>query len=121
MLVRWRHLHQWGDGRPGKVLISEFSLDQHVLQINIGMIKALVRAHRWDQQIRAGASITAIAKKESVHRTYVGQILPLAYLAPDITEAILDGRQPEDLKVEHLLAALPTSWSDQRKQLGVAV
>jgi hypothetical protein len=107
-------------GRPGKVLISEFSLDQQVPQINAGMIKAIVRAHKWDQQIRAGASITAIAKKESVHRTYVGQILPLANLAPDITEAILDGRQPEDLKVEHLLTALPNNWANQRKQLGFA-
>ncbi len=118
MLVRWRHLHQWGDGRPGKVLISEFSFDQQIPQINAGMIKAIVRAHKWDQQIRAGQSITAIAKQESVHRTYVGQLLPLAYLAPDIIEAILDGHQPEDMMVEHLLTALPTSWSDQRKQLG---
>lgn len=46
--------------------------------------------------------------------------VPLALLAPDITEAILDGRQPLDLSLERLLSLmpLPLSWVEQRSVLG---
>jgi len=59
-----------------------------------------------------------IATAESVHRSYVGQVLPLAFLAPNIVEAIIDGRQPRDLKVEQLLKSLPIDWASQRQALG---
>ena len=44
----------------------------------------------------------------------------LSYLAPDITQAILDGRQPRDLTPEKLLehSRLPLAWHDQRIVLG---
>jgi hypothetical protein len=42
----------------------------------------------------------------------------LAWLAPDIVEAILDGRQPKALTVKRLLAKLPMDWADQRRALG---
>jgi site-specific DNA recombinase len=44
------------------------------------------------------------------------------YLAPDITQAILDGRQPSDLTAEKLLehSRLPLAWHDQRIVLGFA-
>jgi len=105
-------------GRPGKMLISEFDLDHSRPQINPSMVRAIVRAHRWNQQVRAGRSISEIAKQESLHRSYIGQVLPLAFLAPDIVEAIFEGRQPPDLKVEHLLSALPVDWQAQRHSLG---
>jgi hypothetical protein len=52
----------------------------------------------------------------------VSRILPLAYLAPDIAEAILAGRQPADLTVKRLrsLRELPAKWSVQRAKLGFA-
>jgi hypothetical protein len=48
--------------------------------------------------------------------------LRLSYLAPDITQAILDGRQPSDLTAEKLLehSRLPLAWLDQRIVLGFA-
>ena len=50
------------------------------------------------------------------------QLVRLSYLAPDITEAILDGRQPPDLTAEKLLehSRLPLAWPDQRTLLGFA-
>lgn len=45
-------------------------------------------------------------------------LLPLAWLAPDITEAILEGRQPRGLTVKRLLAKLPMDWEEQRWVLG---
>jgi len=105
-------------GRPGKMLISEFDLDDSQPQVNVSMVKAIGRAHKWDRELRSGKSINEIAKNDSVHRSYVGQVLPLAFLAPDIVEAILDGRQPRDLKVEQLLRSLPINWTLQRQVLG---
>ncbi len=46
------------------------------------------------------------------------QVLHCAFLAPDIVEAILDGRQPRDLTLQKLLTNLPTSWAKQRKRFG---
>jgi hypothetical protein len=52
--------------------------------------------------------------------TYLSRLVPLALLAPDITETILEGRQPVDLSTERLfsLMPLPLSWVEQRYVLG---
>jgi hypothetical protein len=49
-------------------------------------------------------------------------LVRLSYLAPDITQAILDRRQPRDLTAERLLehSRLPLAWRDQRIVLGLA-
>ncbi|MBE0532630.1 MAG: hypothetical protein IH626_17540 [Rhodospirillales bacterium] len=53
---------------------------------------------------------------------YVGRLLPLAFLAPDIVESILAGNQPVDLTAEVLLRRtdLPLAWTDQKALLGFA-
>jgi hypothetical protein len=62
------------------------------------MIKALARAFRWKRILESGryASISEIATAEKIDRGYVGSILRLTLLAPDIIEAILDGHEPAD-------------------------
>jgi site-specific DNA recombinase len=86
------------------------------------LIKAVVRAYAWFEMLknRTVESITDIAKVEDVQRTYPSRIMPLAFLAPDITEAILKGRQPIDLSLDRPLAAmpLPLAWDAQRTALG---
>jgi site-specific DNA recombinase len=44
----------------------------------------------------------------------VRRLLRFAYLAPDIVEAIVEGRQPRTLTVKLLLKGIPLDWSDQR-------
>jgi hypothetical protein len=61
-----------------------------------------------------------IAKRENLSTTYVTRILPLAFLAPDIVQAVYEGRQPAHLKVKDLSAHLPLDWNDQRRALGFA-
>jgi len=51
------------------------------------------------------------------HR-YVDKVLRCAFLAPDIVEAILDGRQPPDLSFAKLISNLPLDWAQQREQFG---
>ena len=54
--------------------------------------------------------------------SYFTRLDRLSYLAPDITQAILDGHQPRDLTADKLLARsrLPLSWREQRTVLGFA-
>ena len=68
------------------------------------LIKALVRAHRWRCRIESGRakSITDLAEQEGVTDAYVCRLLPLTCLAPDIVEAILDGRQPRWLRLSEM-------------------
>src|SRR5689334_4665963 len=85
------------------------------------MVKALARAFRWKRMLENGryASISEIAAAEKLDRGYIGSILRLTLLAPDIVEAILDGRQPEDLGLPRLLEPFPLEWCEQRRRLGV--
>ncbi len=85
------------------------------------LIKAIVRAHHWFGMLRNRSvkSIADIARAEGLSRTYVGSVIPFAFLAPDITAAILDGTQPVDLSLDRLMnARLPLDWAGQRAMLG---
>jgi hypothetical protein len=80
------------------------------------LIKALVRAHCWRRRIESGhaKSITGLAEQEGVTDAYVCRFLPLTSLAPDIVEAILDGRQPKGLRLAEMLGNGPLAWEEQR-------
>jgi hypothetical protein len=79
------------------------------------LIKALVRAHHWRRQIESGKakSVTDLAEQEGVTDAYVCRLLPLTCLAPDIVEAILDGRQPKELRLTEILGNGPLGWEEQ--------
>jgi hypothetical protein len=83
------------------------------------MVKALARAFRWKRMLDEGrfASISKIARAEKVDRTYVGDILRLTLLAPDIIETIVDGRQPRELELARLMKPFSLDWEQQRHDL----
>jgi hypothetical protein len=87
-----------------------------------GMIKLLVKAHRLHQKMLASkrSGIGAIAQDEGLTGSYFTRLLRLAWLAPDITQAILEGRHPPALTAIKLLRgeALPPDWDAQRSALG---
>jgi len=60
----------------------------------------------------------SLAKRAGLTERYVGRVLSCAFLAPDIVEAILDGRQPRDLTFQKLCRNIPLSWVEQRQQFG---
>jgi site-specific DNA recombinase len=88
------------------------------------LIKLLVRAHRLNTTLVQSEDVAfaALAMREGVSRSYFTRVVRLSYLAPDITQAILEGRQPRDLTAEKLLvhSRLPLAWHDQRTALGFA-
>jgi len=78
---------------------------------------------RWFAILATGEAQSAagIASDEELTRSYVTRVMRLAFLAPEITEAILDGRQPPNLNTERLVrrSRLPLLWDDQRRLLGI--
>ena len=88
------------------------------------LIRLLIRACHFNAALAQGEGIhfAALAQREGVGRSYFTRLVRLSYLAPDITQAILDGRQPRDLTAEKLLehSRLPLAWYDQRIALGFA-
>jgi len=58
-----------------------------------------------------------LAKAERVNASYLGRILRLALVSPEIVEAILNGRQPSTLQLSDLLKPLPAIWATQRSTL----
>ena len=64
------------------------------------LIKLLLRARRFNATLAQGEGVpfAALAEREGVSRSYFTRLVRLSYLAPDITQAILDGRQPPDLR-----------------------
>ena len=86
-------------------------------RVDSTLIKALARAHRWKRMLDDGryGSVTELAAGEKLDRGYLGKILMLTLLAPDIVEAILDGRQPAELGVHVLREGFPVEWGEQRE------
>src|SRR5215212_3605288 len=76
----------------------------------------LARAHRWKRMLEEGryASISEMAAAEKLDRGYLGRILQLTLLAPDIVEAVLDGQNPGELTLPRLLEPFPLEWARQR-------
>jgi site-specific DNA recombinase len=88
------------------------------------LIKLLIRARRFNATLvdSDGVPFTELVKRLGVSASYFTRLLRLSYLAPDITQAILDGRQPRILTADKLLAhsRLPLTWHEQRTVLGFA-
>ena len=83
------------------------------------LIRALARAHRWKGMLEDTAyrSAAEIAEAEKVTCSFVNRLLRLTLLAPDIQEAIIDGRQPKGLQLEELTGSMPSGWEEQRQRL----
>ena len=85
-------------------------------------VVALARAYRWQEMLdtRQAGSIDELARKYDVDRSYVGRILKLTSLAPDIVEAILAGNEPSGLSLDTLRGGVPVRWDEQQQHLGYA-
>ena len=88
-------------------------------RVDNAMVKALARAFRWRKMLDTGvhATLENLAKAKGIAKTYVSQNLRLTLLAPEIVEAILDGRQPAGRQLDDLLEGFPLEWEAQRRAL----
>ena len=88
------------------------------------LLKEIRRAHRCFDALVSGqvSSVTELASIEGISDRYISSLLPLAFLAPEIIEAIVAGRQPAELTAHRLIRNidLPTEWGAQKRSLGFA-
>jgi site-specific DNA recombinase len=85
------------------------------------LLAAIAKARRWIDEMRLGriGSFTEIATREAQGERHIRLLAPLAFLSPHIIAAIVDGTAPADLTVTGLAKALPYSWAEQERRIGL--
>jgi hypothetical protein len=106
--------------RPGRKTMVSLGAGQDGCSIatkaDPALLKALARAFRYQKLLDEGryASISEMAAGERIERGYLGTLLRLTLLAPEMVEAILNGRQPEGVMLPALLEGVPVGWGEHR-------
>ncbi|MFO0992512.1 MAG: hypothetical protein U1E67_11325 [Hyphomicrobiales bacterium] len=115
-------------GRGGRRLVfapdgSDISAAPVTRHVDHAMVKAIARAFRWRDMLESCecCTIREIANAEKINESYVGRVLRLTQLAPDIVEAILDGRQSVGFQLEGLMKTFPVGWREQRDGFGLMI
>jgi hypothetical protein len=84
------------------------------------LVRAVARANDWMDRILKGEipNQRALSRETGFDERYISRIIPLAFLAPDITEAILEGRQLPGLTLGKCVVDVPSEWGLQRAAVG---
>jgi site-specific DNA recombinase len=87
---------------------------------NESLIQSIAHTHAWMDCLRGGTcgSIEQLAEENRLHPKVVRQALRLAFLSPEVTSAILEGRQPAGLTLARVPKLLLLSWMEHRRLLG---
>ena len=85
------------------------------------LVKALARAFRWKRLLESGEFVTVseLAEREGIAPSYMTRVLRLTLLAPDIVEAILDGKQGPEVTLAQGLEPFPLAWQLQGKHFSL--
>jgi hypothetical protein len=86
---------------------------------NNALLTALAKAYSWQDQLESGEfeDLEDIAEANHVDRSYVGRILQLTSLAPDIVESILAVQAYAGISLQQFRKGIPVLWSEQRQSL----
>ena len=90
---------------------------------DLPMIRTIGKAFYWQKLLDSGevANATELARQLKLEPGWVAEVLRLTRLAPDIVQAILDGRQPRHLNLHAVRgrqAEVPVDWDEQRRLFG---
>lgn len=87
----------------------------HPRRTDSTLVKALARAFRWKRMLESGefATVSELAEREGIAPSYITRVLRLTLLAPDIVEAILDGKQGPEVTLAQGLEPFPLAWQLQ--------
>jgi hypothetical protein len=84
------------------------------------LVKAIARGRAWFDELVTGRvrSLQELAKRDGISRRYIRRLVGLAFLSPQLVEAILHGRQPAELTATRLTELdLPLNWAEQHRLL----
>ena len=101
-----------------KVIISPNAMEETLppdSSSNQAMIQMIVRGNAWMRLIEEGkiTSISELVEKTGYHRTHIWRHLQVANLSPSLTEAILEGNEPDGLSLTKLKKPIPEKWNEQ--------
>ncbi|MEZ6094374.1 MAG: hypothetical protein R3C03_09075 [Pirellulaceae bacterium] len=93
---------------------DEQAINKHA-GINSPLVAAIAKAYAWQAQLDSGeyATLEELANANKVDRTYVGHILRLTSLSPQIVEQVLTGNEPSGISLRQLRRGVPLLWSEQ--------
>jgi site-specific DNA recombinase len=85
------------------------------------LLMAIAKARDWVDELANGrvGSFAVLARREGKLERHIRLLLPLAFLSPRIVSGLLDGTAPADLTITALARALPWSWAEQERRLGL--
>ncbi len=109
--IRLKHRH-------GAVVIEAPDDHGSATRLDRALIRGVCLARSWARKLAAGEvpSILALARQSGFCNHYAAKLMPLAWLAPDLVDAILGGKQPPALTLGALMKhTLPTDWDEQRR------
>ncbi len=86
----------------------------------IKLVRAIARGRRWLLEIQSGAvaNVQDLAAREECSKRHVNMTLSLAFLAPSLVKAAVEGRLPHGIGVARMLE-LPPGWARQYEILGL--
>lgn len=90
------------------------------VRIDSTLVKALARAHRWQRMLESGefGSVAELARAERINASYVARVLRLTLLAPEIVEAVVDGRHDRArLTLDGIMKPFAVEWQRQEAAL----
>jgi DNA invertase Pin-like site-specific DNA recombinase len=107
-------------GAETKLVLPGLAQQKHSSRCDPAMIKAIARGHAWFEELATGRalSLQELAKRDGISRRYIRRLVGLAFLSPQLVEAILQGRQSVELTATRLTELdLPSDWTEQHKLL----
>jgi len=105
-------------GRATRLVISRDMPGAAHSQDERRLTHTLAQAHQWLEQLLSGevSSLRTIAGAVGKSERYVSKVIRTAFLAPDLVEALLEGRAPPQLTLAELTKDLPWDWIEQRRR-----
>jgi site-specific DNA recombinase len=103
-----------------RLVLPGVAVQNDRLRCDPTLIKAIARGRAWFEELAAGRarSLRELAERDGITRRYVRRLVDLAFLSPELVEAILHGQQPVELTATRLTELdLPLDWTDQRRLL----
>jgi hypothetical protein len=107
-------------GVASKIVVPGSAQQNQASKCDPALIKAIVRGRAWFDELATGRarSLRDLAERDGISRRYIRRLIDLAFLSPQLVEAILQGRQPVELTATRLTElGLPLDWTEQHKLL----
>src|SRR5207302_2088148 len=105
-------------GAETKLVLPGLAPQKHSSRCDPALVKAIARGRAWFEELATGRarSLQELARRDGITRRYIRRLVGLAFLSPQLVEAILQGRQPVALTATRLTELdLPLGWIEQHQ------